>query len=122
MGEVSPRMKSDESMTGPLVSAAVLCALILPAPARAASFFHGEPRPVRACVLLLPSTVPAAPAFGPDGQNINPYVFYAMDQRTDLRPQSWEFVNPMAPPAVTEEMRQRWLRLVPNDPTPLTTG
>src|ERR1043165_3028217 len=79
----------------------LLAGLVLPAPARAASFFHGEPRQIRACVLLVPSTAPVltglstpASVFAPLGQNLNPYVFYAMDQRTDLRPQSWEFVNP----------------------------
>ena len=75
-----------------------------PAPGRAAEFFHGEPRQVRACTLLLPSTAAAQSSSAPDGQNQNPYVFYVMDQRTDLRPESWEFVNPMAPPA----MMLRW--------------
>src|SRR5215218_6891955 len=63
-------------------------------PARAAKFFHGDPRQIRACVLTLPSTARNSDnRFYPNGQIVNPYVFFALDQRTDLRPDSWEFVN-----------------------------
>jgi hypothetical protein len=30
----------------------------------------------------------------------DPYIFYIMDVRSDLKPQGWEFVNPLAPPGV----------------------
>src|SRR5262249_23756808 len=92
----------------------------IPPIAEAAKFFHGEPRQVRACVLLLSSTSAAAPAYAPAGQNVNPYVFYVMDQRTDLRPDSWEFMNPMAPPLVTGAMHDRWASIAPGDD--LTVG
>jgi hypothetical protein len=87
--------------------------------AHATRFFHGKPRQIRACVLLLPSTSGVSPAYAPDGQNVNPYVFYVMDQRRDLRPDSWEFVNPIAPPTVTQVMKNRWDRI---GDTSLTVG
>jgi hypothetical protein len=88
-------------------------------PASAAAFFHGEPRQVKACVLLLPSTAPTpGSGFYPDGQNLNPYVFFVMDQREDLKPPSWEFVNPLAPPTVTQAMAARWSRLGSSNLTP----
>lgn len=95
----------------PLFTALLGSALGCLAPAQAARFFHGEPRQVRACVLLLPSTSAARTAYAPDGQNLNPYVFYVMDRRTDLRPEAWEFVNPTAPPLVTGAMQSRWDRI-----------
>src|SRR5689334_6936271 len=87
-----------------------------PSPAAAARFFHGESRKVRACVLLLPSTGRAAL---PDGLNLNPFVFYALDQRTDLRPDYWAFENPIAPATVTQAMVNRWSAI---SQTPLTPG
>jgi hypothetical protein len=74
------------------------------APAEAARFFHGETRKVRACNLLLPAT---ARTSGRE-QNPSPFLFFALDRRTDIRPDDWEFVNPLAPPTVTAAMDARW--------------
>jgi hypothetical protein len=107
--------RGDRAPAGAILSClltAVIPLLTLPAPASAARFFHGEPRRVRACVLLLPSTATDQNSvYFPDGQNPNPFLFYALDRRTDLRPDSWEFENPIAPPTVTQAMADRWGRI-----------
>lgn len=39
---------------------------------------------------------------------VNPYVFFIMNQRQDLKPSGWEFYNPLAPTHVTPEIAARW--------------
>src|SRR6266542_4265777 len=97
---------------------ALLCLLTASSPADAARFFHGGQRKVRACVLLLPSSTVdltdptrAVNSYYPEGENLNPFLFYVLDRRTDLRPDAWEFVDPIAPPTVTQAMSDRWSRI-----------
>lgn len=83
-------------------------------------------RKIRACVLRIPSLGEPVPANGPT----NPYagattsdpdavdnlrspgrnqlLFYVLDQRSDLKPDGWEFTNPAAPPYATLEIAQRY--------------
>lgn len=37
-----------------------------------------------------------------------PYVFHVLNNRMDLKPQGWEFVNPLASSRVTGEIMARW--------------
>ena len=38
----------------------------------------------------------------------NPYVFYILNQRNDLKPLGWNIVNPLAPATVTPSILNRW--------------
>jgi hypothetical protein len=78
-----------------------LCVCVLAGTAHPAGFvYSGERKPVKAGVLLMPGQKTA-----PD-----PYVFWVMDQRMDLKPAGWEFSNPQAPSRVTSEINglNRW--------------
>lgn len=59
---------------------------------------------INAGMLLIDSTM------GPGGvpTNADPYVFYNLERRTDLKPAGWEFDNPLASGAVTPQMQARW--------------
>jgi hypothetical protein len=65
---------------------------------------------VRCGILLLQSTA----SFWARGvpTNADPYVFYNLERRQDLRPPSWEFENPLAPGTVTPEIKARWDAIV----------
>ena len=41
--------------------------------------------------------------------NPDPYVFYVLDSRQDLKPLGYEFLNPLAPSVITPEIYKRWL-------------
>src|SRR5579859_5047174 len=41
-------------------------------------------------------------------ENPDPYVYYVLDSRTDLKPLGLEFVNPLAPPVITGSIYDRW--------------
>jgi PQQ-like domain len=98
-------------------------ALLAPA-AHAAKFLHGQPRQIKCAVLIIPSSTPEPPRgaiapapynrYTPLGQNLNPYVFYVADERRDLKPTHWEFVNPLAPATVTDQMAVRWAQIQGN--------
>src|ERR1041384_6534437 len=45
-------------------------------------------------------------------ENPDPYIFYVLNSRTDLKPLGLDFVNPLAPPVVTSDIYQRWLQRV----------
>jgi hypothetical protein len=62
-------------------------------------------RQIKVGILLIDSTT-ANPATGPE--NPDPFVFYIANERTDVKPQSWELVNPMAPATVTADIYNRW--------------
>jgi hypothetical protein len=68
-----------------------------------AASYASDRRQVRACVL-----VSNASANGTVKENVVPYVFYVMDRRADLKPNGWEFVNPLAPASITGDMYLRW--------------
>ncbi|MDO8588159.1 MAG: PQQ-binding-like beta-propeller repeat protein [Armatimonadota bacterium] len=67
-------------------------------PACAGSFLYSSSkREIKAGVLVLPGVTPD-PDFGGAMMQIAPYpfVFFIMDQRYDLKPRGWEFVNPLS--------------------------
>jgi hypothetical protein len=94
-----------------LVSVIALGAL-LSTPGQAAHSNYGRPRQIKVCNLLVPSTarVAGAQAYLPLGQNRSPHLFYVLDRRTDLKPEDWEFVNPLAPPVLNQAQIDRWAR------------
>jgi hypothetical protein len=59
---------------------------------------------IRVGILLIDSTA------GPGGQptNADPYVFYNLERRNDLKPSGWEFENPLASGTITPDMQARW--------------
>ncbi len=90
----------------------IICILILAALltvvavgiADSASFTYSSHRKeIKAGVLIFPNASGAyltpAPA---------PYVFHVLNQRTDVKPQGWDFVNPVSPSRVSDEIRVRW--------------
>ena len=40
--------------------------------------------------------------------NPDPYVFYILNQRNDIKPFGWNIVNPLAPTTVTSTILKRW--------------
>ncbi|HOS94459.1 MAG TPA: hypothetical protein PLQ54_14155, partial [Armatimonadota bacterium] len=40
-------------------------------------------------------------------ENPDPHVWYILDQ-SPLKPAHWDFVNPLAPPVVTQDIIDRW--------------
>jgi len=94
---------------GRATGAAVAAALLLSSPlfhraARAdAASYASERRQVRACI-----AVSGASTVGGVKENIEPYVFYVMDRRADLKPNGWEFVNPLAATTITGDTYLRW--------------
>ena len=106
-------MKKDNSPVRPgkmgalwLGFAALLTAIIVPARADVFSY-AAQRRQIKACVLVMNTASGAGVNSTP--QNAAPYVFYAMDRRTDVKPGGWEFLNPLAPAILTQTIRQRWL-------------
>ena len=90
-------------------------------------------RRIKACVVRIPSMGEPAPAGGPTNPLIsytspglaagapdpdavsparspgaNQLLFYTLQQRADVKPDGWEFVNPAAPPYATLEIAQRY--------------
>lgn len=49
-------------------------------------------------------------ASGPGGvaTNADPYVFYNLERRNDIKPAGWEFTNPLSSGTVTPQMQARW--------------
>ena len=95
-----------------LITAAGLIGCCLPRPASAdATTYSSTKRQFKVGILLLDSTIVTTNATqiarGPE--NPDPYVFYVADSRSDVKPQGWEFINPLAPATVTPDIRARWL-------------
>ncbi|MCC6727822.1 MAG: DUF4159 domain-containing protein [Chthonomonadales bacterium] len=91
------------------ISALLLTAVLgwLPREARPdAATYVSQRRPVRAGIVVCSALNMGN--YGPE--NPDPHVFYVLDSRTDLKPLGMEFLNPLAPPAVTAGIYQRWLR------------
>ncbi len=59
---------------------------------------------IHAGVLLLDSSL------GPGGvaADNDPYVFYNLDRRTDIKPPGWTFDNPISPSTATPAIQARW--------------
>ncbi len=78
-------------------------------PAFAGQFTYSAMKRVfKVCNLLVDSAKynPSDPQSPPE--NSDPYVFYVLDKREDLKPYGWELVNPLAPPTVSPEVAYRW--------------
>ncbi|MBI3910167.1 MAG: hypothetical protein HY320_04455 [Armatimonadetes bacterium] len=114
-----------------LLALAALGAGTLPL-ARAQRLVARRQRTLNACVLLLtPPADPlglapsetAAPGQGHQHWPVNPYVFYVLNERTDLKPDDLTIVNPAAPATVTWAQKARWDRIVSGTgEAPLTVG
>jgi hypothetical protein len=83
--------------------------------ASTATTYSTKRRLFKVGILLLDSTIDAnndgtistaEAARGPE--NPDPYIYYIADSRTDVKPQNWEFVNPLAPATVTNDVKARW--------------
>lgn len=95
---------------------ALLTPLVTGRTARAdATTYSTNRREFKVGILLIDSTADAnldgniddgERARGPE--NPDPFVFYIADARTDVKPQNWELVNPLAPPTVTADVKARW--------------
>src|SRR4051794_39580337 len=69
-----------------------------------ATSYANDRRQVRACILVSNASVSNVTG----KENLVPYVFYIMDKRLDLKPNGWEFVNPLAPATITGDTYVRW--------------
>lgn len=83
--------------------------------AQVATTYSSNKRTLKVGILLLDSTTdadldgvisPAEAARGPE--NPDPFIFYIADARVDLKPQNWEFINPLSPKTVTNDIANRW--------------
>ena len=78
------------------------------APARAGSYtYNSDERTINAGILIL-QTQPTAPQPALDLPNYDPYPFYVLNQRADIKPAGWSIVNPMAPKIVDANIIARW--------------
>ena len=78
-------------------------------PAIAGQFtYTATKRVFKVCNLLVDSAKynPNDPNSPPE--NSDPYVFYVLDKREDLKPYGWELINPLAPKTVSPEIAYRW--------------
>lgn len=80
------------------VAAFAACAVAQP------SGYAKTPVRINAGVLLIDSSA------GPGGvaANNDPYVFFNLDRRGDIKPPGWTFENPIAPTTATPAMQTRW--------------
>jgi len=81
-----------------------------------ATRYTTQTRQIKACVLVSNATSRVV-----NGQVVKndpvPYLFYALDARTDYKPAGWQFVNPLAPSTITQDIYNRWLaRQINSDP------
>jgi len=98
-----------------LLLSALTATLLWLVPARsvraAVYTYNARQRTLNAGVLFVGSAADAAvstvntPNPVPDPA---PYVFYVLDQRPDVKPVGWSFVNPLAQSTVTTAMSTRW--------------
>lgn len=83
--------------------------------AQVATTYSSNKRTLKVGILLLDSTIDAnadgtitvaEAAAGPE--NTDPFLFYIADETTALKPQNWEFINPLSPKIVTTDIASRW--------------
>lgn len=73
--------------------------------AYAASFTYSvQPKKIKAGVLIGAANRIMDPRNRPD-----PYAFYVMDARQDLKPAGWQIYNPLASSHVTQDVLDRWM-------------
>ena len=92
--------------------ASVLLCVMVAGALQAASFTYStQTKRIRAGVII-PAANPVIgytdPLDRPD-----PYVFYVMDARQDLKPAGWQIENPLASSHVTEDIYTRWMTAAP---------
>ncbi len=78
----------------------------------ASSFeYSSEKRLIKVANLLVQSARAKSGAGNPPSrlnlENPDPHIFWALE-RSPWKPPNWEFVNPLAPAVVTEEVQARW--------------
>ncbi|MBC7327827.1 PQQ-binding-like beta-propeller repeat protein [bacterium] len=101
-----------------LISTAVMVSFLAVLPAFGGQFTYSATKRVfKVCNLLVDSARynPNDPNSPPE--NSDPYVFYILDKREDLKPYGWELVNPLAPTTVSPEIAYRWNYGDRRDPT-----
>lgn len=82
---------------------AAVAALATSAQAQPAGYAKTPVR-IHCGILLLDSSI------GPGGvpANNDPYVFFNLDRRSDMKPPGWSFENPLAPSSATPAIQARW--------------
>ncbi len=93
--------------------------LLWPASAGADAFqYTAQTRVINACILVshAEEVIRNGTDYGPE--NPDPFVFYVLENRSDLKPLGFHFVNPLAPPVITPAIYQRWLKRVITGPDP----
>lgn len=92
-----------------LIAVTILCVATLAGSVFASSLgYNTQRRQIKAGVLQIDNsdpTVTMAPAWVTP---MFPLLFYVMDNRLDLKPKGWEFVNPLAPSGSTKSMPWYW--------------
>ena len=91
---------------------------------------HARLRRIKACVALIPTLSEPQAAGGPNNPfagalpdpdaavtsrspNPYPYLFYVLNERTDMRPDGWRYYNPAASTFPSLQQRLRWPTLLP---------
>src|SRR5205823_14927918 len=65
-------------------------------------------RRFKACVLFVPPPNDPSGLNSPQTAASNPWIFYVLNNRTDIKPDGWSFYNPAAAGAVTQAQVARW--------------
>nr|WP_309690783.1 hypothetical protein [Armatimonas sp.] len=73
--------------------------------AQVATTYSSNKRTLKVGILLVDSTDIND---GRGTENTDPFIFYIADTRADLKPQNWEFINPLSPKVVTNDVAARW--------------
>ncbi|MDH7482580.1 MAG: hypothetical protein QHH26_11500 [Armatimonadota bacterium] len=88
------------------IIAILVCIVLLTSVVQAAGFvYSGSRKEIKAGVLIFKYNNAGNIEYS---RASDPYIFYVMDQRSELKPAGWEFVNPLAPSRVTPDIINRW--------------
>ncbi len=91
------RTKNQKRIALSLLAGMTLLPAALKSQAQTATY-GATRRQIKACVLFASS----------NSALFNPYAFYELDARTDLRPGEWDIINPLAPSTVSGAGFRRW--------------
>ena len=101
-----------------LLIAAAVAAWLPARPAHAAVYTYStRQRTINAGILMADDLgsgmgegypTPTAAQITMGTNNPDPYVFYILNQRSDIKPLGWNIVNPLASPTVTGDIQARW--------------